>query len=165
MMTPPFALLTKRLVHPARMAIAAALALFASKVLGLPELYWAPIAALIVVQSACNAMMITSWLLLLGTALGACAGALLATWLGPGVLALALGVFGVGLLSVILRLDQRVGHFAAIALLIVLLIGPANEAWVRALHRFAEFSTGITVGLLISALWPEQTKTGKEHSK
>jgi len=151
-----FASLKKRLVHPAKMTIAAALALLAAKVVGLPEIYWAPIAALIVVQSAYNAMMVTSWLLLLGTALGACAGALLATQIGPGVVTLALGVFGIGLLSAILRLDQRVNHFAAIALLIVLLIGPANQAWVRALHRFEEFSTGIVVGLLISALWPEQ---------
>jgi uncharacterized membrane protein YccC len=156
MKTRRLASLKKSLVHPAKMTVAAALALLAAKVVGLPETYWAPIAALIVVQSAYNAMIVTSWLLLVGTAFGACVGALLATQIGPGVVALALGVFGIGLLSAILRLDQRVTHFAAIALLIVLLIGPANEAWVRALHRFGEFSTGIIVGLLISALWPEQ---------
>jgi uncharacterized membrane protein YccC len=156
MKTPQFASLKKSLVHPAKMTVAAALALLAAKVVGLPEIYWAPIAALIVVQSAYNAMIVTSWLLLVGTAFGAGAGALLATQIGPGVVALALGVFGIGLLSAILRLDQRVTHFAAIALLIVLLIGPANEAWVRALHRFGEFSAGIIVGLIISALWPEE---------
>ena len=156
MKTPQFASLKKSLVHPAKMTVAAALALLAAKVVGLPEIYWAPIAALIVVQSAYNAMIVTSWLLLVGTAFGAGAGALLATQIGPGVVALALGVFGIGLLSAVLRLDQRVNHFAAIALLIVLMIGPANEAWIRALHRFGEFSTGIIVGLIISALWPEQ---------
>jgi uncharacterized membrane protein YccC len=156
MKTPQLAVLKKSLVHPAKMTIAAALALLTAKVVGLPEIYWAPIAALIVVQSAYNAMIVTSWLLLVGTAFGAFSGALLATQIGPGVVALALGVFGIGLLSVILRLDQRVNHFAAIALLIVLLIGPANEAWIRALHRFGEFSTGIIVGLIISGLWPEQ---------
>jgi len=155
MITPQLMSLGKRLVHPAKMAAAAALALLAAKVVGLPEIFWAPIAALIVVQSAYNAMMATSWLLLLGTALGAAAGALLAKQIGPGMIALALGVFGVGLLSAILRLDQRVNHFAAIALLIVMLRGPANEAWDRALHRFEEFATGIVVGLLISALWRE----------
>jgi uncharacterized membrane protein YgaE (UPF0421/DUF939 family) len=125
-----FASLKKSLVHPAKMAVAASLALLAAKVLGLPEIYWAPVAALIVIQSDFNALMITSWLLLLGTALGACAGALLATQIGPGVTALALGVFGIGLLSATLRLDRRANHFAAIALLIVLLAGPANAAWV-----------------------------------
>jgi uncharacterized membrane protein YccC len=148
--------LGKDLVHPAKMAVAAALALLAARMVGLPEIYWAPIAALNVVQSKYNAMMATSWLLLLGTALGACAGALLATQIGPGVAALAFGVFAVGLLSAILRLDQRVSQFAAIALLIVMMIGPANQAWARALHRFGEFATGIVVGLLISSLWPEQ---------
>jgi uncharacterized membrane protein YccC len=164
MKIPQLALLKKSLVHPAKMTIAAVLALLAAKVVGLPEIYWAPIAALIVVQSAYNAMIVISWLLLVGTAFGACAGALLATQIGPGVVALALGVFGIGLLSAILRLDQRVNHFAAIALLIVLLIGPANEAWARALHRFGEFSTGIVAGLLISALWPEQQTSHVEST-
>jgi len=162
MKSPLLASLKKNLVHPAKMTVAAVLALLVAKAVGLPEIYWAPIAALIVVQSAYNAMIVTSWLLLVGTAFGACAGALLATQIGPGLIALALGVFGIGLLSVILRLDQRVNHFAAIALLIVLLIGPANEAWVRALHRFGEFSTGIIVGLIISALWPEQQTSRAE---
>jgi hypothetical protein len=57
----------------------------------------------------------------------------------------------------------------AIALAIVLLIGPANEAWVRALHCCAEFSTGIVAGLLISALLLESpispAASRKEHSK
>ena len=55
MKTPQFVSLTKSLVHPAKMTIAASLALLAAKVLGLPEIYWAPIAALIVVQSDYNA--------------------------------------------------------------------------------------------------------------
>ena len=79
--------LEKSLVHPAKVTVAAALALLTAKVVGLPEIYWAPIAALIVVQSAYNAMIVTSWLLLVGTAFGACAGALLATQIGPGVVA------------------------------------------------------------------------------
>jgi uncharacterized membrane protein YgaE (UPF0421/DUF939 family) len=152
--------LKKIFAHPARMAIAATLALLAARGLGLPQVYWAPIAALIVVQSEFNAMMATSWLLLVGTALGACAGALLANYVGTGVLVFAGGILCIGLLSAILRLDRRANHFAAIALLIVLLVGPVNEAWARALGRFIEFSTGITIGLLVSALWPEK-QTGQ----
>jgi len=137
------------------MMIAAASALVASKGLGLPEVYWAPIAALTVVQSAPNALVSTSWLLFVGTALGVSAGAFLATYIGPGVIVLALGLLGVGLLSATLRLDRRANHFAAIALIIVLLAGPADLAWHRALHRFIEFSTGIITALLLGALWPE----------
>ena len=156
MKTPQLALLKKSLVHPARMSIAAAVALLAAHGLGLLEAYWAPIAALIVVQSDSGALLATSWLLLAGTALGACVGALLATYFGRGVVVFALGVLGLGLLSATLRLDRRANHFAAIALVIVLLAGPANYAWHRALHRFIEFSVGIVVALLLSALWSEQ---------
>jgi uncharacterized membrane protein YgaE (UPF0421/DUF939 family) len=148
--------LKKNMVHPARMMIAAALALFAARGLGLPEVYWAPIAALNVVQSDSNAMLATSWLLLVGTALGVCVGALLATYIGPGVIVFALGLLGMGLLSAALRLDRRANHFASIALIIVVLSGPADHAWQRALHRFVEFSVGIVMALLLSALWPEQ---------
>jgi uncharacterized membrane protein YccC len=148
--------LKKSLVHPARMSIAAALALLAAQALGLPEVYWAPIAALIVLQSDSSAMLATSWLLLLGTGLGVCAGALFSTYIGPSVIVFALGVLGMGLLSATLRLDRRANHFAVVALVIVLLGGPADQAWHRAFHRAAEFSVGIVVALLLGALWPEQ---------
>jgi len=138
------------------MMIAAALALLAAQGLGLPEVYWAPIAALIVVQSDSNALLVTSWLLLVGTALGVCVGALLARYVGPGVIIFALGLLGMGLLSATLRLDRRANHFAVIAFVIVLLAGPANLAWHRALHRFIEFSVGIIMALLLGTLWPEQ---------
>jgi uncharacterized membrane protein YgaE (UPF0421/DUF939 family) len=146
--------LKKSFALPARMALAGVLALLAAQGLGLLEVYWAPVAAFIVVESDANALLATSWLLLAGTALGVCAGALLATYIGPGVVVFALGVLGVGLLSETLRLNRRANHFAAVALVIVLLGGPANLAWHRALHRFAEFAAGIIMALLLGALWP-----------
>jgi uncharacterized membrane protein YccC len=148
--------LGKNLAHPARMALAAALALLAARALGLVEAYWAPISALIVIQSASDAMLATSWLLLAGTALGVSAGALVATFIGPGVMVFGFGVLGIGLLSVMLRLDRRANHFAVIAFLIVLLASPASQAWQRAFHRAVEFSVGIVMALLLSALWPEK---------
>jgi uncharacterized membrane protein YgaE (UPF0421/DUF939 family) len=166
MKTEQLASLKKSLVHPARMTIAAALALVAAHGMGLLEVYWAPISALIVIQSGSNASLATSWLLLAGTALGACVGASLATGIGSGVVVFALGVFGMGLLSATLRLERRANHFGVIALVIVLLAGPANQAWHRALHRFIEFSAGIVVALLLSALWPEQeTSPAKVQSQ
>jgi uncharacterized membrane protein YgaE (UPF0421/DUF939 family) len=159
MKIPQLEALKKSLAHPARMAVASGLAFLAAQILGLTEVYWAPIAALNVVNSDSNAMLATSWLLLAGTALGVCVGALLATSLGSAVVVFALGLFGMGLLSATVRLDRRANHFAAIALVIVLIAGPANLAWHRALHRFIEFSVGITVALLLNALWPEQQVT------
>ncbi len=49
--TEQLAFLKKKLVHPARMTIAAVLALLVARALGLPEVQWAPISALVVVQS------------------------------------------------------------------------------------------------------------------
>jgi uncharacterized membrane protein YgaE (UPF0421/DUF939 family) len=156
MKTRPWASLKKSLAHPARTTIAALLALLAAKALGLPEFYWAPISALIVMQSNLGASLASSWQLLAGTALGALSGGLLAAHFGPGVIGFGLAVFGIGLLSAALRLEPPANRFAVITLAIVLFAGPATGAWARALHRFAEFSTGIIVGLLVSALWPEQ---------
>jgi hypothetical protein len=51
MKTQPLAALKETLVHPARMTMTAALAFLAAQGLGLAEVYWAPISALIVVQA------------------------------------------------------------------------------------------------------------------
>jgi uncharacterized membrane protein YgaE (UPF0421/DUF939 family) len=157
-LTPPM----KSLVYPARTTLAALLALLVAKILGLPEVYWAPISAVVVVQSDLGTSLKTSRDRLVGTALGAFAGAVLANYVGRTVLVYALGVFGVGVLSAFLRLERPANRFAAIALTIVLLIVRAESAWVVAFHRFVEVSTGIMAGLLVSALWPEaETSSAK----
>jgi len=96
--------------------------------------------------------------------LGAFTGGLLAAHFGPSVIDFGLVVFGIGLLSAALRLEPSANRFAVITLAIVLFAGPATDAWVRALHRFGEFSAGIIVGLLISALWPEQQTNHAEST-
>jgi uncharacterized membrane protein YgaE (UPF0421/DUF939 family) len=146
----------KSLVYPARTTIAAVLALFVAKALGLPEVYWAPISALVVVQSDLGSSLKTSRDRLVGTALGVFTGAVLAIYVGRTMPVYGLGVFGVGALSAFLRLEKPANRFAAIALSIVLLIARTESAWVVAFHRFVEVSTGIMAGLLVSALWPEE---------
>ena len=146
----------ERFVYPARTTLAAVLALLAARALGLPEVWWAPISALVVVQSDFGSSLAVSWHRLAGTALGAFVGALLAARFGRGVIIFGLGVFGIGLLSAVLRLERPANRFAAIAFSIVVLVGRAESAWVVALHRFLEVSAGIVAGLLLSALWPEQ---------
>jgi len=154
--TEQLAFLKKKLVHPARMTIAAVLALLVARALGLPEVQWAPISALVVVQSDFGSSLTMSWHRLAGTALGAFAGALLAAHFGPSAFVFGLGVFGIGLLSSALGLGQPANRFGAIAFSIIVLIARAESAWVIALHRFLEVSVGIVAGLLLSALWPEQ---------
>jgi uncharacterized membrane protein YgaE (UPF0421/DUF939 family) len=148
-------------MYPARTTIAAVLALLAARALGLSEVWWAPISALVVVQSDFGSSLAISWHRLAGTALGALVGAVLAAHFGPGVIVFGLGVFGIGLFSVALRLERPANRFAAIALSIVLLAAGAEPAWVIALHRFLGVSTGIVAGLILSALWPEQ-QTGHD---
>ncbi len=158
-----FALQPKSLVYPVRMMIAAILALIAAKVLGLPEAYWAPIITLIVLQTNFTASLTVSGQQLAGTALGSILGALLAMHFGPSAIAFALGVLGVGLLSVALKLGRQASRIGATALCIVLLIVRTEPPWIVALHRFLEVSVGIVVALIVSAAWPETESVPIPH--
>jgi len=143
-------------MYPARTTLAAMLALCAARLLALPEVYWASISAVVVVQSDFGSSLAISWHRLVGTALGAFTGAFLAVQFGRSALVFGLGILGVGLVSVALRLGRPANRFAAIALCIVLLVARPQSAWVIALHRFLEVSVGIVAGLLLTALWPEK---------
>jgi len=96
-MKKPQLVLLKKLRYPARITIAAVSALVAARVLGFPEVYWAPVSAVVVVQSDFGSSLTMSWHRLAGTAIGACAGALLVAYMGRGVIAFGLGIFGIGL--------------------------------------------------------------------
>jgi uncharacterized membrane protein YgaE (UPF0421/DUF939 family) len=154
MKTPQLVLL-KKLRYPARITIAAVLALVAARVLGFPEVYWAPVSAVVVVQSDFGSSLTMSWHRLAGTAIGACAGALLVAYMGRGVIPFGFGIFGIGLLSIALRLERPANRFAAITFALVFLAVRAEPVWVIALHRFLEVSVGIVAGLLLSSVWPE----------
>ena len=155
MKTPPLASLKKGLAYPVRITIAALMALLASRGVGLPESYWAPISAIVVTQADFSSSLLLSWHRLVGTFLGAFFGALVAEFAGRGLAVFGLSLLGVGVLSVALRLDRAANRFAAIAFTVVLLITHAEPPWVVALHRFIEVSTGIVAGLLLSTVWPE----------
>jgi uncharacterized membrane protein YccC len=162
MKTLQLAALKKSLVYPVRTTVATVLALVAAKALGLPEVYWAPISTLIVItQSDLSAALKISWQRLVGTALGSVAGALLVAKFGPVLSAYTAGVLGLGLLCAALRLDRAAYRFAGITLTVIMLIARAEGAWAAALHRFIEVSIGIAVGVIVTALWPDQP-TGKK---
>ena len=77
-------------VHSIRTAIAATLSLAVARLLGLPEAYWAGITTLVVMQSTLSATVLIS---IAATALGAVAGALVASYFPGNVLAFAAAVF------------------------------------------------------------------------
>jgi len=109
-----------------------------------------------VMQSSLGAALKPSWQRFVGTALGAVAAALIATYAGTSVIVFTIGIFVLGLVCALLGLDRSAYRFAGLTLAIVLLVTRPQAAWMVAFHRFAEVSTGIVVGLLISALWPER---------
>jgi uncharacterized membrane protein YgaE (UPF0421/DUF939 family) len=143
------------IIHSVRTTIAAVGSLLGARVLRLPEAYWAVITAMIVMQSTLGAALTISWQRLAGTALGATVAALLVVYVGPSVIAFAVGVLVLGLLCAALRLDRSGYRFASITLTIVMLID-TKSAWLIAMDRFLEVSFGIGIGLVVTAAWPEK---------
>ena len=154
----PFAAQFNRewLAHSIRTTIAAIASLYIARLVRLPEAYWATITTLVVMQSTLGAALTPSRQRFVGTALGAAAGSLAATYFGASTIVFTLGIFVLGLICAVLRLDRSAYRFAGTTLAIVLLASHEKTAWVAALHRFVEVSIGIGVGLLIIAAWPER---------
>jgi uncharacterized membrane protein YgaE (UPF0421/DUF939 family) len=146
------------LLDAVRTTVAAVLAMLLAQLLKLPEFYWAPISAIVIIQSTIDPKTL-AWQRFAGTALGAAMGALIGTvfpasptntWVYAGAIFLA------GVLCMLLRF-RGAYRFAAITLSIILLIAHTRVAWIVAWHRFAEVSLGIAVALTIALLWPIKT--------
>jgi uncharacterized membrane protein YgaE (UPF0421/DUF939 family) len=137
-----------------RTAIAAAGSLLLARLCKLPESYWAPITTLVIVQSTLGSALTISFQRLIGTAIGAFAGALITTYLHATVLTFGMGIFMIGVICSLLGLGKAAIRFAGITLAIVMLIARSQNHWTIAVHRFIEVSLGILVGLAVTALWP-----------
>jgi uncharacterized membrane protein YccC len=142
------------LVHAAQTAIAAIVSLLIARLFHLPEAYWAAITTLIVMQSSFGAAWTLSKQRLAGTALGAIAGALLSACVGTNVWVFGAGVFVLGVICALLRINRNAYRYAGITLAIVMLVSHTQPAWIIAVHRFFEISVGIAVGLVLTAVWP-----------
>ncbi|MGB8542294.1 MAG: FUSC family protein [Candidatus Acidiferrales bacterium] len=142
-------------IHVTRITIGALISLLVAQLFKLPESYWAAITTLVVTQSTFGAAFKVSWQRFVGTAIGAAAGALLATYFGENIFIFAVGVFALGILCSALNLDIAAYRFAGITLAITMLVTHTNAAWIISLHRFIEVSLGIAVALALTAVWPE----------
>ena len=144
-------------MHVVRSTVAALAALLLAGLVTLPEPYWATITTLVVMQSSLVASWTVSWKRLVGTATGAIVGGGLGTFLPSSPLVFAAALLGTGWLFGAARLDRVAYRFAAITLAIVMLVARTRPAWIIAAHRFAEVSIGITVALVVTAIWPEKS--------
>lgn len=139
------------LVFGAKTATAACLALIAYRSTGLPGETWAPISALIVMQTSLhtsfNASIARFWANLIGAAIGAiCALAI------PQVLiALAVGIVATGVICHYVNLDDsRRPGFAAVAIVLLTLHGDVLRG---AMERVFGVVLGCSVALLVSVVW------------
>jgi len=141
-----------------RTTLAAVAAMLLARLLKLPEYYWAPISAIVVIQSTIAPHML-AWQRFVGTALGAVLGVALATFLPTTAIVYALGILLCGTLAWSLRIAGAY-RFAAITLSIILLTPRARAPWIAGWHRFLEVSLGIAVALVVTTVWPLTKKTG-----
>jgi uncharacterized membrane protein YgaE (UPF0421/DUF939 family) len=150
----PYKRASDTLLDAARTTLAAVASLLLARLLKLPEFYWAPISAIVIIQSTIDPRTL-AWQRFAGTALGAAMGALIATFFSSGAVVYGIAIFVCGGLCALLRF-RGAYRFAAITLSIILLIAHTRPAWIVALHRFVEVSVGIAVALAIAEVWPRR---------
>lgn len=150
-------------IHAAKTGLAAALAMYLARFLGLPESYWAAISAIIAMYSDLTRTLNASGYRLLGTAIGVTLGAAFAALFGPHLWSFAVAVSVTLLVCGFLGLKDA-ARLAGVAVAIVMLASHPGRPWTAALHRFLEVSFGIVIAVLFSALnWP-QRRTERVHS-
>jgi uncharacterized membrane protein YgaE (UPF0421/DUF939 family) len=80
---------------------------------------------------------------------------LLGTYFGSSVIAFGAGLFVLGILCAVLRIEHSAYRYAGITLIIVMIVAHTQPTWIIAFHRSIEMSVGIAVGLVVTAIWPE----------
>jgi uncharacterized membrane protein YgaE (UPF0421/DUF939 family) len=134
-----------------RTTLAAVASMLLARALKLPEYYWAPISAIVIIQSTIDPKTL-AWQRFAGTALGAVLGAFMATFLPANGVVYGVGIFLSGALCALLGISGAF-RFAAITLSIILLIAHQRPAWIVGVHRFVEVSVGIAVALVVNQFW------------
>lgn len=126
---------------------------------GVTEAYWAAIATLVAMQSSFSSTFDLAIERIVASALGACLGAIESTYFGQNLIAFALAVFLLGLISLVFRIEKIGYRYGSITLVIVVLIPRADLPWMIAMHRFIGVSLGIVVALAVAAVWREEKRT------
>jgi len=95
---------------------------------------------------------------------GASVGALETNYFGSNLVAYAVAIFLVELLSIAFRLEKTAYRYTSITLTIIVLIPRSAPPWSVGLHRFIEVSVGIIVALAVVALWPEHQRPSPDST-
>jgi len=101
---------------------------------------------------------------IVATAVEASIRALKANYFRSNLIAYAVAIFLVGLLSIAFRLEKTAYRYTSITLTIVVLIPRSAPPWSVGLHRFIEVSVGIVVALAAVALWPEHQRPSPDST-
>jgi len=123
------------ITHAIRTAVAASASVLIARLVQMPEAYWAAIATLVVMQCTLGATLTLSIERVVATAVGASARALEASFFGANLVAFAVAIVLIGLLSIAFRLEKTAYRYASITLAIIVLIPRSAPAWIIALHR------------------------------
>ncbi len=81
-------------------------------------------------------------------------GALIATYFRSKLMIFGAGLFVLGIICGLVRL-QAAYRFAGVTLSIIVLVARDMPAWIVAEHRFIEVSLGIAVAMIMTIVWPE----------
>ena len=145
------------LIHAAKTALAAAFCWWLAQRFHLPDGYWGPISAIIVLQSNVGATVTASRERLLGTLIGAALGfsfSLFGPLLLSYILAVLVAVIVCGLLG--LRNSSRL---AGVTITIVMLVHREGSHWGLAIDRVSEVLLGIVVALAVTTLvFPDRAR-------
>jgi uncharacterized membrane protein YccC len=143
--------------HGFKTAIAAGLCLALARIFRLHQGYWACVSAIVVMQSETAATVIASRERLVGTAIGALTGWLIAIYWHGHLLIYVVAVLICMWAPEALGL-KNAGRLAGVAATIILLVPASAAYWRIALDRFLEVSLGILVALAVSqTIWRKTT--------
>jgi uncharacterized membrane protein YccC len=106
------------ITHAIRTAVAATASVLIARLVQMPEAYWAAIATLVVMQSTLGATLTLSLERIVATAMGASVGALEVNVFGANLVAFAVAIVLIGLLSIAFRLEKTAYRYASITLAI-----------------------------------------------
>lgn len=117
----------------------------------LPEAYWAPIAALVVLYPDREAAKKAALQRFVGTLLGSAIGWGGAVWWHHRALILGLAILLAVALCHVLRLEAA-SRLCAVSVTVITVIPHAEPAFWAALHRFAEVSYGVACAMAYTVL-------------